>query len=90
MFQMSNDFIEFLLLPEEFPPIFVKGTKDIYEHRSLLKQLLLADYALNYLLDIIVKAVEDGTRFRTLDCLRVIKAIRNYSGRPTQTTGMKG
>ncbi|MBU2609952.1 MAG: hypothetical protein KJ606_03250 [Chloroflexi bacterium] len=41
----------------------------------MLKQLLLGDYALNYLLDIVVKAVEDGVRFRTLDCLKVEKAI---------------
>lgn len=75
MFRMSKDFVEFLLLPEEFLPVYVRSTKDIYEHRSLLKQLLLGDYALNYLLDIIVKAVEDGARFRMLDCLKVVKAI---------------
>ena len=72
---MSNDSVKFLLLPEEFLPIYVRDTKDIYEHRSLLKQLLLSDYALNYLLDIIIKAIDDGARFRKLDCLKVTKAI---------------
>lgn len=65
----------FLLLVEEMLPIYVKSTKDIYERRSLLKQLLLEEYPINYLLDIIIKAVNQGTRFRTLDCLKVVRAV---------------
>lgn len=75
MLKMSENFVEFLLLPDELLPMYVGDAKDIYEHRALLKQLLLDDYALNYLLDIVVRAVEDGARFRTLECLKVIKAI---------------
>jgi hypothetical protein len=67
--------VEFLLMPETFLPKYVSNTKDIYNRRSLLKQILLSEYAINYLLDIIIKSVEEGARFRTLDCLRVIKAI---------------
>lgn len=71
---MTNE-IELLLAPEQFLPLYVKNTKDIYEHRHLLKQLLVSEYALNYLLDILIAVVKNRARFRTLDCLRVIRAI---------------
>lgn len=66
---------EFFLLPEKYLPVYIRDTRDIYEHRAVLKQLLLDNNVINYLLDILIKAIEGGTRFRTLDCLRVIKAI---------------
>ncbi len=72
---MKEDDARFILLPEEFLPEYIQNTRDIYLHRSLLKQLLLSEFVLNHLLDILVKAVENGVRFRTLDCLKVIKVI---------------
>jgi hypothetical protein len=72
---MNDDSVNFKLLPEIFLPTHIKNTKDIYEYRSILKQLLLQEYVINYLLDIIIKAVEENLRFKTLDCLKVIKAI---------------
>jgi hypothetical protein len=72
---MNLETVEFLLLPEEHLLAYVRDTKDIYEHRSLLKQLLLDDKVLDHVLDIVIRAIEDKARFRTLDCLKVIKAI---------------
>jgi hypothetical protein len=77
---MSDEIVNFVLLPEQSLPRYIHSTKDIYEHRSLLKQLLLNEYTLNYLLDIVIASVKNKTRIRTLDCLRVIRAVlRNNS-----------
>jgi len=70
-----SDVIDFLLLPEQSLPLHIQNAKDIYEHRNLLKQLLLSEYTINYLMDIIIESVNSKLRFRTLDCLRVIRAI---------------
>lgn len=72
---MSDKIIDFILLPEQSLPIYIHSAKDIYEHRSLLKQLLLSEYTLNYLLDIVIVSVKNKSRIRTLDCLRVIRAV---------------
>jgi hypothetical protein len=72
---MEYDEVNFLLLPEESLPRYVRRTKDIYDHRNLLKRLLLSEYALNYLLDIVIESVKTKSGLRTLDCLKVIKAI---------------
>ena len=69
------DPIEFLLLPEKYLPEQIKDVKDIYGNRALLKRLTLSEHTLNYLLDILIPVVESNSRFRKLDCLRVIKAI---------------
>jgi hypothetical protein len=73
--KMLTNATELLLLPEKYLPTNVRDAKDIYENRSVLKQLLLSDYALNYLLDILLKEIDGGIRIRTLECLKVIKAI---------------
>lgn len=70
-----SDVVDFLLLPEQSLPFYIQNARDIYEHRSLLKQLLLSEYTINYLMDIIIESVKSKSRFRTLDCLRVIRAI---------------
>jgi hypothetical protein len=72
---MSDDIVDFVLLPEQSLPKYIHSSKDIYEYRSLLKQLLLNEYTLNYLLDIIIATVKNKTRIRTLDCLKVLRAI---------------
>ena len=70
-----SDVLDFLLLPEQSLPLHIRNARDIYEHRNLLKQLLLDEYTINYLMDIIIESVVNKSRFRTLDCLRVIRAI---------------
>src|SRR5271157_753540 len=72
---MIPDLIEFLLVPEQTLPLYVQNVRDIYERRNILKQLLLSEYALNHLLDIVIDAIQNKERFRTLDCMKVIKAI---------------
>ena len=72
---MSDEIIDFVLLPEQSLPRYIHSTKDIYQHRSLLKQLLLSEYTLNYLLDIVIASVKNKSRIRTLDCLRVLRAV---------------
>lgn len=64
-----------LFYPEDYLPHFVSIVQDIYEHRFLLRNLSRDDYVLNYLLPIIIKAVDEGKRFKTLPTLKVIKAI---------------
>ena len=70
-----SDVADFLLLPEQSLPLYIQSAKDIYERRSLLKQLLLNEYTLNYLMDIIIESVKSKSRIRTLDCLKVVRAI---------------
>ncbi len=73
---MSDEIIDFILLPEQSLPRNIHNAKDIYEHRSLLKQLLLSEYTLNYLLDIVIAlSKEQIQESRTLDCLKVLKAV---------------
>lgn len=40
---MNNASVLFLLFPDVYLPEYIKGTKDIYEQRSLLKQLLISE-----------------------------------------------
>jgi hypothetical protein len=70
-----SDVIDFLLLPEHSLPLRIQSAKDIYEYRNLLKQLLLSESTINYLMDIIIEAINNKSRFRTLDCLKVLRTI---------------
>ncbi len=70
-----SDVINFLLLPEQSLPLSIKSIKDIYEHRNLLKQLLLSESTINYLMDIIIESVINKSKFRTLDCLKILRTI---------------
>jgi hypothetical protein len=70
-----SDVIDFLLIPEQSLPLYIQSTKDIYERRNLLKQLLLSENTINYLMDIIIESVNNKSRFRTLDCLKVLRAV---------------
>ena len=72
---MSDAIVGFVLLPERSLPRYIQSAKDIYEYRNLLKQLLLSEYTLNYLLDIVIASLKNKSRIRTLDCLRVIRAV---------------
>ena len=70
-----SDAVDFLLLPEQSLPCYIHNARDVYEHRSLLMQLLFSEYTVNYLTDVIIASVKSKSRFRTLDCLRVIRAV---------------
>jgi hypothetical protein len=70
-----NDVTVFVLLPEEFLPNHVKSVGNIYRNRAVLREMLSGEYVVSYLIDALVDALEHGTKFRTLDCLRVIRAI---------------
>jgi hypothetical protein len=63
------------LFPEKFLPLSIRNVKGIYDNRYLLKQLLPNDFSINYILDLIIEAVEKNQRLRTLECLKVIKNI---------------
>jgi len=56
-----SDVIDFLLLPEQSLPLHIQSVKNIYERRYLLKQLLLSEDTINYLLDIIIEAINDSS-----------------------------
>jgi hypothetical protein len=56
---MSDEIVNFVLLPERSLPRYIQSAKDIYKYRNLLKQLLLSEYTLNYLLDIVIASVKN-------------------------------
>ena len=66
-------------LMEFYPERYILGlfvsTRDIYEHRSLLKGIKFNDHVLGYLVDIILADIDQNRRFRKYDCLKVIRAI---------------
>lgn len=70
-----NSYIDFLLLPDEYLPLLIREPRDIYTYRHVLKQLILSSFSINYLLDILIEAVKTRARFRTLDCLKVLRSV---------------
>lgn len=64
-----------LFSPEKYLPRYIQTASDIFENRALLRKLPCNRYTLNHLLGIIVETVEGGRRFRTLDCLKVIRDV---------------
>jgi hypothetical protein len=64
-----------LFEPDRYLPKYVSTARDIYEHRALLRELPCSEYTLNHLLGILIRTVEGGQTFRTLDCLRVVRDI---------------
>jgi hypothetical protein len=64
--------------PEKYLPKHVMTVQDIYVKREFVRELPCNDYTLNYLLDILIQAIEKKKRFRTLYCLKAIRwTIRN-------------
>ncbi|TKJ30496.1 MAG: hypothetical protein CEE40_04675 [Chloroflexi bacterium B3_Chlor] len=61
--------------PERFLPNHVRTARDLFDNRRFVREFACDEFALKYLLDVIIEAVQDGERFRTLDCLRVIRDI---------------
>lgn len=65
-----------LFFPDDYVPTFVANIQDLHRHRSFLKQISYTPFSFNFLLDIVLEAVRSRSRFRTLDCLRVLKGIK--------------
>jgi hypothetical protein len=53
----------------------IKTGRDIYEHRTVLKQIPSSDFTVGYLARIVRDALEAGKPFRFVDCVKVIRAI---------------
>lgn len=64
-----------LFNPDKYVPEQIITTKDIWEHRYILKQVPYNDKVIKHLIEIIIIAIEQRKRFRKLDCLKVIKRI---------------
>lgn len=78
-------YIELQLLtyePEEYVLGEIKTIRDLYEHRTPLKAFIGTDPIVSHIAGIIVAAIDNGIRMRTLDCLKVLRAMVK-SGQPT-------
>jgi hypothetical protein len=64
-----------LFNPDKYVPEQILTTKDIWEHRYILKQVPYNDKVIKHLIEIIIIAIEQRQRFRKLDCLKVINRI---------------
>ena len=64
-----------LFFPKRDLPKFVKDVRDVYEQRAFLRQLPYSEFALDHILSTITDAVDRGIRFRTLDCLNIVKKL---------------
>lgn len=61
--------------PDKYLPRFIKSTRDIYQHKSVLKLLPCTDFVMGYLAQIVLDDIQAGERFRRADCLKVLRAI---------------
>ncbi|WP_348623208.1 hypothetical protein ABFT51_19300 [Paenibacillus peoriae] len=61
--------------PLKYVKKYVKSTKDIYEERRLLKSVEFDSDSIEYFVDIIVKDLKSNSRFRRMECLKVLKRI---------------
>ena len=68
--------------PEEYVLGKIKTIRDLYQHRTPLKAFIGTDPIVSHIAGIIVTAIEDGIRMRSLDCLKVLRAVVR-SGDPT-------
>lgn len=64
-----------LFEPEEYLPTIVKDVKDIYIHRTLLRDISESPFAGDYLASIILGALESKARFRKYYCLKVLRSV---------------
>lgn len=79
------EYLELHLLtyePEEFVLGEIKTIRDLYEHRTPLKAFIGTDPIVSHIAGIIVAAIDNGMRMRTLDCLKVLRAVVK-NGQPT-------
>jgi len=68
--------------PEEYVLREIKTIRDLYEHRVPLKAFIGTDPIVSHIAGIIVTAIDNRLRMRTLDCLKVLRAVVK-SGPPT-------
>lgn len=72
------DYLELHLLsyePEQYVLRQIKTVRDVYEHRTPLKTFSGTDRIISHIAQILVDRIEDGKRMRTLDCLKVLRAL---------------
>jgi hypothetical protein len=67
--------------PEEYVLGQIKTVRDLYEHRIPLKAFVGTDRIVSHIAGIMLAAIDDGVRMRTLDCLKVLRALVK-SGQP--------
>lgn len=65
-----------LFFPDDYVPKLVTDVRDVYRYRSFLRQLPYTDSSFKFLLNLVVDATHRSLRFRTFDCLRVLKSIK--------------
>lgn len=53
----------------------IKTPRDIYENRTILKQIPCNDFTVGYLASIVLDAVRSGKRFRFPDCVKVLRTL---------------
>lgn len=64
-----------LFEPEKRLPAITRNVKDIYTQRFLLRDIPSSEFAVDYLASIVIEAIESNQRFRTYDCLKVIRSV---------------
>lgn len=74
---LLNNLEMFLVLfePEKHLSAIVRNVKDIYTQRFLLRDIQGSEFAVDYFASIVIEALERKQRFRTYDCLKVIRSI---------------
>lgn len=68
--------------PEEYVHGQIMTTRDLYEHRTPLKTFIGTDRIVSHIARIMVEAIDDGVRLRTLDCIKVLRSLVK-SAQPT-------
>jgi hypothetical protein len=63
------------LQPEEYVLHLIHTVRDIFENRSVLKALEPTDRLVSLIADIILVALTNGQRMRTIECLRVLRSL---------------
>jgi len=53
----------------------IRSVKDIYQYRYTIKQVESSDKTIAAIADLILAAIQKKQRFRTLDCLKVLKSL---------------
>lgn len=66
----------------------INNVKDVYEHRSVLKRIKSSDTIIAHIARLFLKAIRERRRFRTLDCLKVLRSL--VKGLPVDTALQAG
>lgn len=77
----TTEAIEFLnrhlliYAPEDYVLQYIQTVRDVYEHRTILKEFNGTDQIISHLAQIIIQEIKIKGRMRTLDCLKVLRAL---------------